>query len=154
MGIEIERKFHLRNDSWRRQIRPGHMYLIRQAYFGRTPEGLAVRVRITGDRDAVITLKGATAGTTRVELEYEISVRDALAMMEQAQRRIAKVRYVVHYDGHLWEIDEFLGGKHDQCIAEVELDSADEEISFPDWIGDEITGCKALYNEDLAGEVF
>lgn len=46
MAIEIERKFLVLNDEWRRQVRAS--FLARPGYFSRTPL-LRARIRIHGD---------------------------------------------------------------------------------------------------------
>lgn len=66
MAQEIERKFLVKDDSWRSN--PGVLY--RQGYLTRQRD-LAIRVRIGGDR-AWLTLKGATVGVSRLEYEYSI----------------------------------------------------------------------------------
>jgi CYTH domain-containing protein len=62
MGIEIERKFLLKNDTWRALAR-GTQY--RQGYLNRTKER-TVRVR-TVDNSGFLTTKGLNKGATRVE---------------------------------------------------------------------------------------
>ncbi|MGA9566641.1 MAG: CYTH domain-containing protein, partial [Candidatus Korobacteraceae bacterium] len=66
MGKEIERKYLVKNDSWRGQVE-GKRY--RQGYLSTVKER-TVRVRTAGDK-GFITVKGITVGATRSEYEYE-----------------------------------------------------------------------------------
>jgi CYTH domain-containing protein len=54
----------------------------------------------------------------------------------------------------LFEVDEFAGPNKGLVIAEVELDSEDEEFSKPDWLGREVTGEKRYYNSNLSKQPF
>lgn len=72
MGIEIERKFLVRGDGWRRQASAQTRFS--QGYLSRDP-ARTVRVRMAGEQ-AFLTIKGATTGATRAEFEYRIPVAD------------------------------------------------------------------------------
>jgi adenylate cyclase len=63
---------------------------------------------------------------------------------------LEKVRHHVRADGVLFEIDEFGGDNAGLVVAEVELDSADQVIDLPDWIGAEVTDDARYYNVALA----
>jgi len=76
MGSEIERKFLLRDDTWRYLAR-GVRY--RQGYLNSNKER-TVRVRTIKDR-GYLTIKGPNKGATRVEYEYDIPESDATAML-------------------------------------------------------------------------
>jgi adenylate cyclase len=153
MGIEIERKFLVKSNEWRKLITPYLTSVIMQGYFGVTPEGMTMRIRIVNGNHAYLTLKSMNAGMERRELEYDIPLQDAIKLMAQSTKLISKVRYRISIRvGEVWEIDEFLGGKYDHCIAEIELNTVDQEITLPSWIGVEVTSVKELYNEDLAGD--
>ena len=52
-------------------------------------------------------------------------------------------------DGHTFEIDCFYGENEGLIVAEVELQSADEEFLRPAWLGREVTGDKRYYNSQL-----
>jgi CYTH domain-containing protein len=62
---------------------------------------------------------------------------------------IEKLRYNIMTDGHLWEVDEFIGDNEGLIIAEVELKSTDEYVVIPDWVGEEVTGDLKYYNSNL-----
>ena len=110
-----------------------------------------VRVRISDDR-AWLTIKGPSndGGLTRFEWEKEIDPREALQLLSLVEGTlIDKRRYLVEYEGHTFEVDEFYGENEGLVIAEVELSSADEEVTLPPWIGREVTGEKRFYNSHL-----
>jgi CYTH domain-containing protein len=67
---------------------------------------------------------------------------------------IEKYRYSFYSDGHEWEVDEFLGENEGLVIAEVELDTSDELVNLPAWIGEEVTGDTRYYNSMLSIEPF
>jgi len=146
MGIEIERKFLLKNDGWRGLGQPT---LMRQGYLVADPVR-TVRVRIEGER-AVITIKSKTTGASRGEWEYEIPVPDATELLDRLceQPLVEKVRHRIEHAGHTWEVDEFKGENAGLVVAEIELGSEDEAFERPDWIGQEVTSDPRYYNSSL-----
>lgn len=146
MGIEIERKFLLKNDMWRSLAR-GTKY--RQGYLNSTKER-TVRVR-TIDDSGYLTIKGPNKGATRVEYEYDIPERDATAMLNDLCEKpiIEKNRHKIDFAGLVWEVDEFFGENTGLIVAEVELESEDQRFEKPEWIGDEVTGDPKYYNANL-----
>ena len=147
MGVEIERKFLVVDDSWREASPPGVRY--RQGYLTTDP-GSSVRVRVSGDR-AWLNIKSATVGVTRREYEYEIPGADAHAILEElcVKPLIEKTRFVVEHDGRTWEIDVFEGDNAGLVVAEVELESEDEEITLPAWAGEDVSHDVRYYNQRL-----
>jgi adenylate cyclase len=116
MAKEIERKFLVKNESFK-SFSTGVIY--RQGYLSRDKER-TVRVRVAGE-EAFITIKGLTNGMERLEFEYPISLADAIEMLETICLKplIEKVRYKIMSDGHLWEVDEFIGDNEGLTVAEV-----------------------------------
>ncbi|MNW22341.1 hypothetical protein D3C71_2237610 [compost metagenome] len=51
-------------------------------------------------------------------------------------------------------MDEFLGDNAGLVVAEVELDSADQAIDLPDWVGNEVTDDARYYNVALANHPY
>jgi adenylate cyclase len=137
MAIEIERKFLVLHDGWRRDAGPGRRVV--QGYVARSA-GNNVRIRRIGDQ-AFLTIKGARSGITRPEFEYEIPVADAEAMLAEFRLHppIEKVRYDVPYAGMVWEVDVFAGAHEGLVLAEVELDREDQPVALPPWVGAEVT---------------
>ena len=146
MAKEIERKFLVKNESFK-LFSTGIIY--RQGYLSRDKER-TVRVRVAGEI-AFITIKGLTNGIERLEFEYPISLADANEMLETLCLKplIEKVRYNIMTDGHLWEVDAFIGENEGLTVAEVELKSPDEQVIIPDWIGQEVTGDLMYFNSNL-----
>lgn len=146
MGQEIERKFLLAGDHWRGLAEGVHY---RQGYLQNTP-GCTVRVRIAGN-NGYLTIKGATTGISRSEYEYAIPLEDAKAMLDTLcpQPQIEKLRYVIPYEGFVWEVDEFLGLNQGLVVAEIELADAEQRFPSPDWIGREVSGDHRYANASL-----
>ncbi len=151
MAKEIERKFLIAGDAWR-QLATGTHY--RQGYLSTVKER-TVRVR-TINEEAFLTIKGVTRGFTRVEYEYEIPHADAVELLDDLceQPIIDKHRYKIECDGLLWEVDEFHGVNQGLIVAEVELESEDQELSRPDWIGEEVSDDPRYYNANLIANPF
>jgi adenylate cyclase len=148
MGIEIERKFLVKADSWKQQVLELRPELIRQGYLCRDPER-TVRVRQKGEK-AYLTIKGKTAGMSRQEFEYEIPVAEAQALLLLCKGPlIEKQRYRLLLQGQLWEIDEFSGDNHGLLLAEAELEHEQQKLNLPDWIEKEVTGDIRYYNSNL-----
>ena len=151
MPLEIERKFLVRDESWRV---PGTGTLYRQGYLSTVPER-SVRVRLIRDK-GYLTVKGASSGAARAEYEYEIPGVEAREMLDNLCERplIEKTRYCVEFKGLTWEIDEFEGSNAGLVIAEVELEEVDQAVSLPDWVGKEVTGDRRYYNASLIAEPY
>ena len=146
MGQEIERKFLVRNDTWRRNATRTRY---RQGFLSTEPER-TVRVRIAGDR-GTLTIKGKTVGATRAEFEYDIPVADAAELLDTLCRRplIEKVRYVLREGAHTWEVDVFEGDNAGLVVAEIELQTEDEAFERPPWLGEEVTHDPRYFNANL-----
>ena len=150
MAKEIERKFLLKNDNWRRNAK-GTFY--KQGYLSTQKERTA-RVRVSGQQ-AYLTIKGPSHGASRLEFEYKIPVNDALEILQLCEKPIIeKTRYIVQYKKLKWEIDEFEGENKGLILAEIELTHEDQKIELPEWIGDEVTGNPAYYNASLIKKPF
>jgi CYTH domain-containing protein len=48
-----------------------------------------------------------------------------------------------------WEIDEFAGVNQGLIVAEVELESEEQAIDFPSWVGEEVSGDPRYFNSNL-----
>jgi adenylate cyclase len=151
MAREIERKFLVKNDSWKR----GRQGLsCRQGYLVKN-EAVTVRVRVLGD-NGYLTVKGRTVGMTRDEFEYRIPLEDATAMLGSmcSGGIVEKIRYHVEVSGFTWDVDEFLGENSGLVLAEVELEDEAQTPELPDWLGQEVTGDVRYYNAYLAEKPF
>ncbi|MBC3830334.1 CYTH domain-containing protein [Undibacterium amnicola] len=146
MGIEIERKFLVVSDEWKRLAEPVFM---RQGYICSLP-GRVVRVRIEAD-SAMLTMKGKSSGISRGEWEYAIPLMDAEELLRNLceQPLIEKKRYRIAIDGLVWEVDEFLGDNAGLIIAEVELLSEEQSVILPNWVGEEVSHDHRYANANL-----
>lgn len=158
MGIEIERKFLVEGDAWRaaahRVVPMAQGYLNDLATVDSGAMQASVRVRIEGEA-AYLNLKSREAGPRRQEFDYEIPVADARALLALCVGgTIDKHRHYVEHQGHLWEIDEFLGDNAGLVVAEIELDAVDEVFARPDWLGAEATDAQRYYNLALASRPY
>jgi len=150
MGIEIERKYLVRNKEWQTL---GSAIPYSQGYL--VADGVrTVRVRLAG-RNGYLTIKGKSEGFRRKEFEYVVPYADALEMLGLcALPLIEKQRTRVLHEGKIWEVDEFYGENNGLIIAEIELKSEDETFSVPNWIGEEVTGDPRYYNSSLVRNPF
>ena len=147
MGREVEKKYLVRSDGWRKRVKTGTPY--RQGYLCMDP-GRSVRVRAAGDR-GFLTVKGKSEGAGRDEFEYPIPVDDAEQMLRTlcVQPLIEKTRYIIPAGDLKWEIDEFEGQNKGLLLAEIELSEGSREPEKPDWAGEEVTGDPRYYNLEL-----
>jgi len=93
------------------------------------------------------------SGIERIEIEEETSQEVFRAMWPLTEGcRIAKRRYKVPVGERVWEIDVFRD--RELVMAEVELESADQELRLPDWLSPlvvrEVTEEPAYLNLSLA----
>ena len=148
MALEIERKFLVKDDSYKQMAY--HSSRIAQGYIC-SMRGRTVRVRIR-DEKGYLTIKGPsdTAGLGRYEWEKEISLQEAQELMRLCEPgMIDKTRYLVQSGKHIFEVDEFYGENEGLVVAEVELSSEDEAYEKPDFLGEEVTGDVKYYNSFL-----
>lgn len=148
MALEIERKFRVRDDSWRSQAHASRHF--EQGYLcGKGPASVRVRIE---DEHANLNIKAARIGRARSEYEYPIPIDDAREMITELSLTppVIKTRYWVDHAGHTWEVDVFEGENAPLVVAEVELETEDEAIEWPSWVGEEITDDARYYNHALA----
>ncbi len=152
MATEIERKFLVRNDDWRKQLLSSTHLM--QGYLASTPT-LTVRVRLEGEQGR-LTIKGATRGISRSEYEYPVPAGDAQLMLRELAETaiIDKTRHRVRCGAHVWEIDLFAGDNQGLVLAEIELGAEDEAFERPSWLGDEVSDDPRYYNANLARHPF
>lgn len=150
MGVEIERKFLVQDESWK--VGAGEGLDCRQGYLMSNGEK-TVRVRIMGDK-AYLTIKGPVEGISRSEFEYEIPVEDAEDILALCGHPIEKTRYLIKHAGMRWELDVFAGANEGLVMAEVELASEGQLFELPPWAGEEVSGDIRYYNAYLARRPF
>lgn len=150
MPLEIERKFLVAGDGWRRAaLGPGRR--LRQGYLAPGDGGApVVRIRLQ-DGAGILTIKGPGL-LARAEYEYPIPAEDAAAMLAGLcpPPVIDKTRTRAAHAGLVWEVDEFAGHLAGLVLAEVELPAADHPLELPDWVGAEVTEDPRYQNNRLA----
>ena len=147
MGIEIERKFLVKNDLWKQHSVTGIDY--RQGYLNHDGN-CSVRVRTEGKK-ANLNIKSATLGIQRLEFEYSIPLDEANELLDLfCSSTVRKKRYHIRFAEKTWEIDVFEEDNSGLIVAEIELNSTDEVIHLPPWAGEEVTAIKRYYNTELA----
>ncbi len=145
---EIERKFLVRKDGSYKAMASSHSH-IRQGYMA--CKGATVRIRLRDDK-AYLTIKGPShnGGMSRFEFEREILVEEADEMFKLCVGGVIdKTRWIVPYEGHIFEVDEFHGINDGLLFAEVELKTEDEHFEKPLFLGPEVTGNRHFYNSHL-----
>lgn len=121
---------------------------IQQGYLNRNPDR-TVRIRTMGSK-GFLTVKSRNHGAKRLEFEYQIPLKDAEEILKLSEPGIVqKTRYIVPFEGLIWEVDEFHGSLEGVVVAEVELPSVDFHYHKPPFVGENITGNPAFYNSNL-----
>jgi CYTH domain-containing protein len=146
---EVERKFLVLNDDYRETAYS--TIKIVQGFLNTDPYR-TVRVRLAGEH-AQITIKGISSdnGTTRFEWEKEIPFSDAESLLQLCEPNlIEKRRYQIKTGEFVFEVDEFYGENEGLVVAEIELETEDQEFTKPNWLGKEVTGDPRYYNSLLA----
>lgn len=148
MAQEIERKFLVESQDFIKEA--AKKTRITQGYLSSVPER-TVRVRIKGN-SGFLTVKGigSESGASRYEWEIEIPVKDVEELLKICEPGVIdKIRYEVKAGNHTFEVDEFHGENEGLVVAEVELDSEDQNFDKPSWVGKEVTGDSRFYNSML-----
>jgi CHAD domain-containing protein/CYTH domain-containing protein len=118
-------------------------------------ERLIERVRRTrrGDEEKYVRTVKLGRGVLRIEVEEACAkhVFEQLWGLTKG-RRVKKRRYAIEEGARTWEIDAF--EDRELFLAEIELESADEAIEFPEWLAPyvvrEVTDDSAYVNANLA----
>ena len=148
MAQEIERKFLVKNEDFKKESFTETKIV--QGFLSTVPER-TVRIRIKGQK-GFITVKGIgnASGASRYEWEKEISVEDAKDLLKISEPGVIdKTRFNVKSGVHTFEVDEFYGDNNGLIVAEIELESEDEDFKKPNWLGEEVTGQVKYYNAVL-----
>ena len=151
--LEIERKFAVKSTNFLANAKES--FKITQGYLN-TDKNRTVRVRIKGSK-GFITVKGISSadGLSRFEWEKEIDVKDAEALLLLCEDFVIdKIRYIIPFDAVVFEVDVFEGSNKGLVIAEVELETTDQQFAKPDWLGEELTGDERFYNAYLSNVPF
>lgn len=145
--LEIEHKHLVTSLDFLQEATRAHHIV--QGYLSTDP---TIRVRIRDDQ-GFITIKGASrdGGLSRSEYEYPIPLSDAQELLALCHgRTIHKTRHIVPHAGYEWEVDVFEGRHSGLIIAELEVETSEEQYPHPRWLGAEVTGERQYYNAYLA----
>ena len=137
MPLEIERKFLVAHDEWKK-------YVVRHSKIRdgliASSNGNKARVRIADDK-ATITLKSRRMGMVRTEFQYAIPCADAEEILRTMcdGNVLNKVRHFVMHKDATWQVDVYDDILKGIVIAEIELTQPDQDFQIPDWVGAEVT---------------
>ena len=151
MALEIERRFLIKNDKWKKFITK--KLDIEQGYLTKSLDNWIVRIRFTG-KDYKIAIKKHIESFTNFEFEYSIPRKDGETIMSNLSNTIKKERFFLEIKKNSWIIDCFKEKNYPLEIAEIELSTEDEDLSLPSFISREITGIKHYSNFSLVNKPF
>ena len=151
MAFEIERRFLIKNDNWKKFITK--KIFIEQGYLSKSLDDWIIRIRFTG-KDFKIAIKKHIKSFTSFEFEYSIPRKDGETIMSNVSKIIKKERFFLEVEKRFWIIDCFKENNYPLEIAEIELTNEKEDLSIPSFISKEITGLKHYSNFSLANKPF
>ena len=151
MALEIERRFLIKNESWKEFITK--KIVIEQGYLSKSLDDWIIRIRFTG-KDFKIALKKHIESFTNLEFEYSIPQKDGDIIMSNLSNIIKKERFFLEFEKKSWIVDCFKENNYPLEIAEIELSNEDEDFSLPSFISNEITGLTDYSNFSLANKPF
>ena len=146
MGLEIERRFLIKNDSWKDFITK--KIFIEQGYLSKSYDNWIIRIRFNG-KEFKIALKKHIKSFTNFEFEYSIPRKDGEKIMSNLTKTIKKERFFLEVEKKFWTIDCFKEKNYPLEIAEIELSNEKEDLRIPSFISGEITGLKHYSNFSL-----
>jgi len=147
MNLEIERRFLLKNDKWKKFI--AKKCFIEQGYLSDNFDDWITRIRFNG-KNYKIALKKHLRNFTNFEFEYIIPDSDGKQIMSSLTNTIKKERFFLEVEKKTWIIDCFKEKNFPLEVAEVELSKEEEKLSLPNFISKEITGLKNFSNFSLS----
>ena len=151
MALEIERRFLIKNDNWKKFITK--KIFIEQGYLSKSLDDWIIRIRFTG-KDFKIALKKHIESFTNFEFEYSIPQKDGETIMSNLSNTIKKERFFLEVEKKSWIIDCFKENNYPLEIAEIELSNEKEDLFLPSFISKEITGLTNYSNFSLANKPF
>ena len=151
MALEIERRFLIKNDNWKKFITK--KIFIEQGYLSNSLDDWIIRIRFTG-KDYKIALKKHIESFTNFEFEYSIPQKDGEVIMSNLPNTIKKERFFLEVEKKFWIIDCFKENNYPLKIAEIELSNEGEKLSLPSFISKEITGLLHYSNFSLTRKPF
>ena len=96
MAIEIERKFLVHTDEWRKYAEDSKD--LRQGYLSTNFLEWIVRVRIINHKSSFVCMKKASGSISSHEYEYEIPLKDAEAIWDLLEYKVIKKSKAYSYE--------------------------------------------------------
>ena len=146
MALEIERRFLIKNDEWKKFIT--HNTFIEQGYLSYDLKDWIIRIRFNG-KNFKIALKKHIKNFTNYEYEYSIPNSEGEKIMSTLTKTIKKERFFLEFDQRNWIVDCFKDKNFPLEIAEIELNKEKEKFFLPPFLSKEITGIKFFTNLSL-----
>lgn len=150
--LEIERRFLLKRLP--RMINPHFSKNIVQYYTVKDGEPIRVRHEVDQDVFYITKKKNTTNPIVKEETEWNIEKEEFNTLSALATSDIKKKRYEIEYSGELWEIDDFDPEYGKLIIAEIEMPTADYDLTIPEEIREvlimEVSGIKEFSNVSLS----
>ncbi len=158
MAFEIERKYLIEYPDMK-TLEKYPKSEIAQTYL-KTDDGFTSRVRAgteNGITKYIFTEKKRITDLKCIENEREISVdeyKELLKLADPERMTVYKTRFCVPHNSRVVEVDIYPFWS-DRAIAEVEMDSEDEEVKLPDFIKiiRDVTAEKAYKNASIAKNI-
>ncbi len=152
--IEIEKKFLVTSDKWKDFVLSKET--ITQFYISKPDAAPTVRLRLKGHK-GFLTLKYPSSSSKALvwpEFEYDVP---ASHIEEQRQFAVGKVIQKIRYEvrdefGQTWDVDEFISPNEGLILAEIELTNEHQDISLPDWIGNEVSHDPQYSNQVMSSQ--
>lgn len=147
-NLEIERRY-LATGCRLAELKGPRMQIV-QGYLDEP--GASKRVRVINGKRAVITVKRGK-GLVREEYETDFPLDEAYRLLATTEAVISKTR--IKQDG--WDVDIFdspFGAPEygrPLVVAEYEMESADEVVTIPDWLGEVVEVTTYMESGLLAG---
>ena len=151
MALEIERRFLIKNNNWKKCITK--KIFIEQGYLSKSLDDWIIRIRLTGN-DFKIAFKKHIESFTNFEFEYAIPRKDGEIIISNLSNTIKKERFFLEVEKKYWIIDCFKEDNYPLEIAEIELSNEEEDLFLPSFISKEITGLTHYSNFSLAKNPF
>ena len=115
-------------------------------------ENTTIRIRLD-NKSAILCIKGKTNGISRMEFEWKLpnySVIEEL-LVESNWPMVEKQRWeIIAEDGHLWELDQFLGLNEGLWLTEIELANENDDFVCPNWVGSDVSQDRRFSSKQLA----
>ena len=147
MNLEIERRFLIKNNKWRQFII--NQVPITQGYLSSNNDEWIVRLR-SENKQFKLALKKHIVNSTSLEFEYSINKNEGNQILSNIKNKIVKERFFLKINEQNWVVDIFQDLNAPLKIAEIELNSEQEQIIIPNFISREITGIKMFSNYQLS----